>query len=226
MKWTYIVQQKAKVALLLTCIVLLIIVSSLISRKNVKDMNKSFASIYHDRLIPATDIFYLTENLYSKRALMEKFLFAEDGSTLASMEQLKNHNRHIDSLISAFEKTYLIDKESQSLREFKKRVGDYTYIENKILDLFRQGSKEQGRKLYETKGKPLIQDLIKHLYELIEIQSFVGKELMNESQNIEYSNNLLSTLQITLAIFIGAITQALVLSSKVLPRSDKNFTLN
>ena len=74
MKWTYQIPQKIKTATLPMGVMVLVIVSNLIARKNITEMNRSVTSIYKDRLIPATNIFYLTENLYRKRLAMEEFL--------------------------------------------------------------------------------------------------------------------------------------------------------
>lgn len=227
MKWTYIIQQKTKVALLLTCIMLLVIVSNLLGRKNIVDINTSFTSIYNDRLIPATDIFYLTQNLYSKKLLMEQFLFSDKENNIAKLQShLNKHNNSIDSLIQKFEKTYLVDQESRSLAEFKKSVVGYGTIEKSILGLYLNQLKEDAQNLYTNQGKPTLQNAINHLYDLIEIQSSVGKELINDSEDIMYNTNLLSMLQITLAILIGGIIHALVLSSKVVNHRDQFYDLN
>ena len=63
MKWTFIIQQELKLALLLFCIIALIIVTTLLVKKH-GDLDNSFRSIYNDRLIPATNIIYFKKDYY------------------------------------------------------------------------------------------------------------------------------------------------------------------
>ena len=62
MKFAHSIKQKTKVALLLFCIMVCLILVRILEDKSIKQMNNSFISLYNDRLIPATDLFLLPKN--------------------------------------------------------------------------------------------------------------------------------------------------------------------
>ena len=104
MRWTFFIQQKLKVAALLACIMALIVITNLLGRKSVGDFSRSFSAIYNDRLVPATDIFHLTENLYHKRFLIEDLLFSENTDAHTVADKLDEHNRYIANLVTKYRK--------------------------------------------------------------------------------------------------------------------------
>jgi hypothetical protein len=217
MKWSFVIRQKLKAALLLSGIMAFIILGSLISRNSMEGIDKSFSSIYQDRLIPATTIIYLTENLYGKRLSLEKFLLSDDLRTSHEISSgLSLHDSHIDSLISAFEKTYLVDQEAKSLAAFKNRVEEYVLLEKMILNLHASGHVDAGKKLFEGAGASTFQSTINNLNELTSIQSNIGQELVKESKSDMASFGLISLLQIALAIIIGLIVLVLIQNSKII----------
>jgi hypothetical protein len=217
MKWSFVIQQKLKTALLLSGIMLMIISGTLISSNNMRGIDKSFSSIYQDRLIPTTTIIYLTENLYSKRLSLEKFLLSNDLKTAEHITaQLLSHNDNIDSLIHAFEKTYLVNQEIKSLAAFKNRVTEYVLLEKMILSFYTSGNPEAGKKLFEGAGAITFQSTIHNLNELTSIQSDIGKELVTESKGNIASVGMISFLQISLAIIIGLVILVFIQSSKII----------
>ena len=227
MKWVFAIQQKHKVALLLGCILCIVILTTIVERINMGDINRSFTSIYNDRLIPATEMFYLSENLYSKRLLMEKFLLSpEENQTGELRKNLDAHNQNIDSLIEEYEKTYLVDNESKYLTAFKNKIAEYAKIEQKVMKLSESGSKEEGVEIFENQGAALFQSTIQNLHQLTQIQSTVGKELIAETQSAMASTNILSHLQIALAFIICVIIQVLLLTSTVINKQKQPFHLN
>ena len=227
MKWVFAIQQKYKVALLLGCILCIVILTTIVERINMGDINRSFTSIYNDRLIPATEMFYLSENLYNKRMLMEKFLLSpEENQTEKLRKKLDMYNQSIDSLIVEYEKTYLVDNESRYLAAFKNKISDYAQVEQSILELSRNGSREAALEIFEDRGILLFQSTMKNLHQLTQIQSTVGKELIAHSQSTIASTNILSHLQIALAFIICIIIQILLLTSKVINQKKQPYHLN
>ena len=217
MKWSFIIREKLKAAALLSGIMLMIIIGTLIARSHMSGIDKSFSSIYQDRLLPATTIIYMTENLYGKRLSLEKFLLANDKITSEQIAaDLLTHNTAIDSLISSFEKTYLVDQEAKSLAAFKNRIREYVLLEKMILNLHSSGNSDGSRLLFEGAGANTFQSTIHHLNELTTIQSNVGKELMNESKSNMASFGMISFLQISLAVVIGLIILVFIQSSNII----------
>ena len=74
MKWSFVIQQKIKASLLLGGIMVVILLSALVSRMSLDNIDHSLSSIYQDRLVPTVDMVYLSEHLYSKRLLLEQGL--------------------------------------------------------------------------------------------------------------------------------------------------------
>lgn len=216
MKWSFVIQQKLKAALLLGGVMGLIIVATLLSRHNMEGIDRSFSSIYQDRLIPATTIIYLTENLYGKRLSLEAHLLSPENESDNDVRlKLAAHNVHIDSLINAFEKTYLVDKEAKSLTAFKREVREYALLEKSVLRLSNEGAVEEGKKLFAGTGAGTFKKTIANLNELASIQSDIGKDLMKESKSDIASFGIISFLQIALAIIIGLMLLVLIQSAAI-----------
>ncbi|WP_128547368.1 MCP four helix bundle domain-containing protein [Larkinella soli] len=227
MKWSFIIQQKLIASLLLTGIMLLIILSTIISRSNIRDIDKSFSSIYSDRLVPATGIVYLSENLYDKRLLLEKHLLAGQGSSSADVRrQLRLHDQRIDSLVRAFEKTFLVAEESRSLREFKVWTRAYATLEQDILRLSDAGDPGAGNRLFDAESADVFRLAIGRLNDLTRIQSVVGSELVRESRSESSVFNLISLLQISVAVVIGAIVMGLIHNSKMINQDNRPYHFN
>ena len=62
-----------KIAGLLFCIMACTLLIRFLEDKSVKNMNKSFVSMYNDRLIPATDLFFVAEHTYQKKSSWKWF---------------------------------------------------------------------------------------------------------------------------------------------------------
>lgn len=233
MKWSFIIQQKLKASLLLGGIMITIILSSVLSRNNVEGIDKSFSSIYQDRLIPATTIIYLTENLYNKRLLLEKYLFADKRmEDTAIVLQLNQFNENLDSLTKAFEKTYLVEEEARILADFQNRINSYSLLEKQIVDQHRSGNTVLAKEIFEGAGAVTFQNSLIHLNELARIQSDVGNKLMLKSKTDFAGFAIVSFLQIGLAVTLGLAVLILIKNSRminnreVLKTKGQNFHLN
>jgi preprotein translocase subunit SecG len=223
MKWSFVIQQKLKAALLLGGIMVLIILATLLSRRNMEGIGKSFSSIYQDRLIPATTIIYLTENLYGKRLSLEEYLLSSEIDNKDEVKlKLNAHNEDIDSLISAFEKTYLVDKEAKSLIAFKHEVRQYALLEASVLKLCSEGAAKEGKALFVGTGAKTFKKTVANLNELASIQSDIGKDLMKESKSDIASFGIISFLQIAFAVVIGLMLLVLIQSSAIINQPKIN----
>jgi hypothetical protein len=226
MKWTFVIQQKLKVAVLLGVIMAAVVLFNLILQKNISDINQSVTSIYNDRLIPATDLFHLSEKLYSRQLVIEKFLYRNDADLEKLRAVLTDDNVKMSQLTTKYEKTYLVDQESTSLSDYKRNVAYYLSLENQILALTQANRNVEAIKLYETVGRPALERTIRQLSDLSEIQSTVGSKLVSDSRGIVATSNFLSTLQMVLAIVIGGIITALIVSSKMISQPQAKFKWN
>jgi hypothetical protein len=233
MKWSFVIQQKLKAGILLGGVMLAIILGILLSRRNIDGINKAVSSIYQDRLIPATSIIYLTENLYSKRLSLEKLVLSEDKSRVVQVGiLLERHNGEIDSLIKAFEKTYLTRREAQVLGDFKNKMEVYGRLEKKILSVQLSGDPQSGKILFEEAGALTFQKALGDLNELAKIQSVIGGELIRKSENDYAGFTLMSFLQLSLAIIVGLFILIMINNARIVNQpkvsgeSVSKFNLN
>ncbi|MCF0054732.1 MCP four helix bundle domain-containing protein [Dyadobacter sp. CY356] len=233
MKWSFIIQQKLKASFILGGIMVAIIFGTVISRNNINGINKSFSSIYEDRLIPATTIIYLTENLYNKRLSLEKYLFTEQQMDHAGvLRQLNMYSKNLDSLTTAFGKTYLVEEEAKALADFRDMVEAYILLEKRIIDEQKSGNHTLAKEMFEGVGVITFQNSVAHLNELAKIQSEVGNKLMLKSKTDFAGVAMLSFLQIALAIVLGLIVLVLIKNSRIINSQDilktkgQNFHMN
>lgn len=229
MKFAYSIKQKMKIATLLFAIMACMILIRFLEDKSVKSMNESFVSMYNDRLVPATDLFYIAENVYAKRYALDSFLYYGTPE-LANVEQLKTQflklNAGIDTLIHKYEKTFLVKSEKEQLIALKNRLLSSIETEGNIIALSISHTLADGRKLYETVGRETSRKTLDKLTDLMRIQTQVGQELIQNSEFMVSRSNLYSTLQVALAILIGILIVGILSASNVVQIRNDKFNLN
>lgn len=227
MKWSFVIQQKVKASLLLGGIMVVILLSALVSRMSLDNIDHSLSSIYQDRLVPTVDIVYLSEHLYSKRLLLEQGLEKNAATSWQELgKQLSAHTHKIDSLLVEFQKTKLVEEEVKALNALKTHAQAYATLEQKIVRLAAHSASQEGKELFQSEGSQLFQKSIHRLSELTKIQSVVGQKLIKDSHTETYYCNLLSNLQIIITIIIGTIVVSLVVNSKIIRQDSQPFHLN
>lgn len=226
MKWTYVIPQKLKISCILGSIIFCITLFTLLESRNINNLNRSVTSIYTDRLIPATDLFYLAEHIYTKRAMLENYLQTYTMSPSSISKELNKHNTEINFLISKFEMTHLVDDELIHFAHLKSELKKYTLIEQEIINQGTANLKEPAKDLFEKKAKPTLTKTLGHLSELTKIQSSVGTTLLNESKDDVATSDLLSNLQLIVCIVTGILIITIVSASKITSGKEQRFKLN
>ncbi|SDJ98599.1 Four helix bundle sensory module for signal transduction [Pedobacter sp. ok626] len=228
MRFAYSIKQKMKIAVLLFCIMACTLLIRFLEDKSVKSMNESFVSMYNDRLIPATDLFYVAENAYLKKSLFEDALYGADQAFDAESlkSKLAKLNVSIDSLINKYGKTFLVKLEKEQLEELKKGLESTVGVENRILAIATTQGVEEARKLYNNEGRDSSNKTIKKLSELMSIQKQIGEELIKDSAFMVSGNKLYSSFQVVLAIVIGILIVGIVFTSNVVKINNEKFNLN
>lgn len=225
MKWAFSIRRKLRVAIFMAILMLFIILFSLIGSYNIKKISSSFKSIYEDRLIPATDLYYLADKIDNRRHELLLFLHTETSDP----QQIKNYIGHTDSEINAllkkYENTHLVRAESEHLRDLKVKLGNVRRDE-KLLLAAASDNRETAAKMYLNSTLPLFQELSNHLMELIRVQTEVGKDLLKDSQSISSSTDFISSLQIVIAIILGLMIIILVTTSKEFVVKSSDFRMN
>lgn len=227
MKFAYSLKQKTKIAILLFLIMACTILIRVLEDRSIKNMEKAFTSLYNDRLVPATDIFYISEKLYAKRFLLEIFVYSDDNKLSISQlnAKLKSYDKEIDTLLAKYEKTYLVTNEKNHLTELKVKLLENKVLEKNILLNANSLDKTSLRKLYDNGEKSFL-DMSALLTQLTKIQTVVGEQLKEDSQQIVRGTNLYSTLQLLIAIVIGGLIVSILAASNVMNIRNDKFNLN
>lgn len=226
MKWIYAIPQKFKIACVLGSIIFCITIFTLLETRNINNINKAVLSIYEDRLIPATDLFFLAEVSYQKRDQLETYLKSSEPSTTVISNQLSRQNQKVDSLIGKYEKTYLVDEELLHFNGLKENLKEYLHLEKDIVDLSIQNSKEAALSEFYTRAIVSHHKMMNHLSQLTQIQSNVGASLVKSLKNDVAKSDLISNLQLIVCIITGLLIVAIVFAAKVTSVKSNNYNLN
>ncbi len=214
MEWAFSIRPKMKAAFLLAVICVVVLVNMFWERRNISNMNDSFSSIYEDRLLPATYVFHLTDHLYQKRMILEKYFNSEENLNVSEdQRRMDSHNATMDSLLRDFEATFLVEIENKVLRNFEERLTTYNKMERQYLDRFAQ---KLAPETTEQDFEHLFAAAKAELTQLSQIQIDVGRQLKEDSGRIAASTSLLTNMDALLIIVIGLIIQVLIFTSKTL----------
>lgn len=223
MKFAFSLKNKLKIAFLLFCIMCCTLLIRFLEDKSVEKINESFISMYNHRLVPATDLYFIAENLYYKNEILQETLLG-NGAVHPStgMVKMNKHNRKIDSVINKYELTLLVKQEKSFLNDLKKALTVQQGLEAKILNM----AGTEGRAIYESMGRNAANQTLAKLSALIKIQSKVGNELIKGSEIFVSGTKVYSTLQVILAIVIGIMIVAIVSASNAVKVQNEKFNLN
>lgn len=192
MKWAYQVQDKMKAVAVLLLIIVLILANNIANRKTFSNLNEYIASIYKDRLMPATYIFQLTDHVYQKRLLND----TTGGNNLSKNVQL-THDTAISKLISTYETTYLTAAEKEQWATFKKELQQYNALTSDTA---------RNDKAVNASFNKVIQCL----NALSEIQAKEGSNLFKTSIISISGTVITSQLEIALLLVLGIFALVLI----------------
>lgn len=223
MKFAFSLKNKLKIAFLLFCIMCCTLLIRFLEDKSVEKINESFISMYNDRLVPATDLYFIAENLHYKNEILQEILLG-NGAVHPStgMIKMNKHNRKIDSVINKYELTLLVKQEKSFLNDLKKAITVQQGLEAKILNM----AGTEGKIIYESMGRNAAKQTLAKLSALIKIQSKVGNELIKGSEIFVSGTKVYSTLQVILAVVIGIMIVAIVSASNAVKIQSEKFNLN
>lgn len=224
MKATHSIKQKTKVAVLLFCIMVCTILIRILEDHSIKNMGNAFTSLYNDRLIPATDLFYISESIYAKRFLIENHLNATAVDS-DLVDKLNKHDIIIDSLLKKYEQTFLVKNEKNHLIQLKNKLIENKNLETKILNIPIEASSSTLLEFNKTASKSY-QQIFENLTALTKIQTKVGEELIKESKSIIAGTNIYSNIQLLLAVVIGILIVSIMFTSNVIKVKQEKFNLN
>lgn len=208
MKAIFSIGPKLKIALSLLMLIVILMCGVLLERSFFSRVNEASTSIYNDRLVPSTAVYHLSDHITQRQFIVEEFVLSYPEASPVAGHKLFVHQQQTDSIITAFEKTYLVKKESKSLEALKKYLADYRKVETELLTTGDPEKLEATHYLYS--------DIRSELMKLSQIQTRVGQELLDETHSITSNANRLSQLQVVALIIACLVIQAFILASKVI----------
>lgn len=208
MKRLFQMKHKLKAAVALVVIMLLLLLNNMTGRRNFVNLRQAIASIYEDRLIPATYIFGLSDHLYQNRLLAET-----EAHNPALQQRLAEHDRVIAELIRSYETTYLTQEEQQQWQLFKERLHAYNQV--------RTGA-DAGVAVAQFNGA------LQHLNALSRIQAGEGRALHRSSRYLLDGTTTMATFELSLVIVLGILAVFLIsLPDRPLTgRKPEGYSLN
>jgi len=189
--------------------------------KSVATINESFISMYNDRLVPATDLYFIAENLYQKNMIFNDALI-NDSLPLTGKAKIDQYNFKIDSVIKKYELTLLVKQEEVFLNDLKSALGNQKQLELMVLKM----TEEDGLRIYQSEGKKMSNQTLVKLSALIKIQSNVGNDLIKDSKIFVSGTKIYSSLQGILAVLIGVMVVSIISASNMVKIQNEKFNLN
>lgn len=227
-KWIISTRNKIKMAFALITVAGLLVIANHVEQEHVSSIDKSFFSIYADRLVPATTIFEIREHLYEKQARLSASMNTAGASLAAQRRGIDSCNQRIDRLLSDYKKTYFWEKEASYLQVFEQELRQYNRIEADILNRLAAGNSKAAslQKQEQTAGDYFGSALL-NLSALNHIQSEIGKNMLSDSKKTMASFLLLSNLETVLIVLFALIAHILIYASRaVIQRRVDTFHMN
>ena len=221
MKFAFSLKNKLKIAFLLFCIMCCMLLIRFLEDKSVATINESFISMYNDRLVPATDLYFIAENLYQKNMIFNDALI-NDSLPLSGQAQIDQYNIKIDSVIKKYQLTLLVKQEEVFLNDLKNALDRQKQLELMVLKMV----EEDGLRMYQSEGKKISNQTLVKLSALIKIQSNVGNDLIKDSKIFVSGTKIYSSLQGILAVLIGVMVVSIISASNMVKIQNERFYSN
>lgn len=184
----------------------------------IGDLRKDCASLYADRLMPATTLFLLNDHVHTKRLLLEEYLMVDGEAAERAGEpkpsqgdvhySLGMHDAAVEYLIGEIEHTYLVGDESRLLHELREAVRGYNVLERELLVRHDAGKEAE----YDAEIRAAFGKVRKELLGLTEVQRSVGRKLSDDSVSSAASASFLLHFQLGVAFVLGLLASALAMS--------------
>ncbi len=208
MKALFAIRPKYKLAMILLTLIVILLCGVLAERSFFSQVNAASASIYKDRLVPSSAVYHLSDHISQRRFMLEDHVRTSQGGVRELQQKLARHQGQMDSIIVAFEETYLVKNESKSLALLKTHLEDYDRAEAILLAGSTPADLSAAREIY--------QQIRRELMKLSNIQTRVGQDLFEETQDISSNAGMISQIQVVALIVSCLLIQAIILASKAI----------
>ncbi|MFT3846944.1 MAG: MCP four helix bundle domain-containing protein [Lacibacter sp.] len=206
-------RDKRRILIVSAILLLALILSTFASTDDYNRLEQNMSAIYKDRLMPAYYLFRINDLLHTKNSLANKL--QPDDETVQKNKQANQLT--IDSLIRAYELTYLTTEEKKEWKVFLSKLKEYNVAE--------LATKNGGVSIHSADS--LFMEVNNSLNRLSEIQASEGKLLQANSKAIVYGSVIYTYLQIALMIILIVIVIMTISSAeRIFYPSDHPQSLN
>jgi hypothetical protein len=224
--WNPDTRIKLKLTLGLLMLAIALLVANKYEKDRVDSIDASYVSIYEDRLVPATCIFEIQENLYRKQELLQRLLESNEDGTFAAFAGIASCNQDIDRLLVSYKKTYFLEEETQHLQAFENELALYNQEEERLLKALKAGELPPGSAASHASQ---FKKVALELSALNHIQSEIGKTMVADSKRDKAWFNALSLLEYALILVFGLLGYVLLFvprAPKVIKHRVEPFNIN
>jgi hypothetical protein len=202
MKWTYSIQNKMAASGALFTLCILVLFSNYTGSDHTTNVKNSIGTLYEDRLVVEEYILKMTIDIYEIKEGLH-FAGQHNEPTAGQITALLSD---IDGLSKAYLKTKLTKTEDSTFAALLKTLSDL------------KSSPSTEDKLNQANQALLL------LNELSSIQLSESKLIMKQAENLYRSSKVASQFAFAITVIILVVLQALVFTSKTLPKINQQGT--
>ena len=218
-------KNRKRLILVLSVFFALLLLTEFIEKRSLKSIDKDFSSLYKDRLLPASQMYELSELLHEKRMLFEN-VNDNSGVVKFNLTEITAYNNQIDQVLHDYGKTYLVNKEEVYFKDFKKHYQEYLILENTIINNLQEGAYNKADYLINKNAEDFFKILNLDLHNIASVQPEVGEQLMAHYKTSSGITSLLYYFKIALTILIGLFVLRLLGLEQLLRHPRQKFELN
>lgn len=219
-------KKRKRLILLLSAFFALLLITEFIEKRSLKSIDQDFSSLYQDRLLPASQIYELSEILHEKRMLFEDIKDNGEYNAAFNLNEIKTYNSKMDQVLQDYSQTYLVEREEVYFEDFQKHYKEYLVLENTILENLREEDFTTASYLINKNANDYFKVLNLDLHNIASIQPEVGQQLMAHYKSSSGITSLLYYFKIALTILIGVFVLRLLGLEKLLRQPKQQFELN
>lgn len=192
--------KKIKLLFMLLVMFLIVFATNKMDNNYFSILEKSFTSIYEDRLVVKNYLFKISRLMEKKK----DYVTCDNPRQHVSLNTVKNDS--IDILLEKFAATELTAPESRQLQYMQNNLAKLYTLENQYFDESVTGDRQKilGNIIQQY------EKIWKNMFVLSEIQLTEGKRLMSSSDQVFKSTNLLSRIEMVFLILIGICFGAII----------------
>ena len=195
------------VVLLMMCAAL--VGGKLLEESMVERLGRDCGSLFADRLIPATMLFHLSDQMHLKQRVLQRYLEGDAEVDAGKVRyELGQHDARLAMITEQFLKTYLVGDESRHLQDFRKALAAYQAAERRLLE-----RKAAGEDVHYGAEMRAAFDVVRaSLLSLTELQQTVGEDLQDDAVASASGIRSMLYLQLGIAFVLGLLASGLAMS--------------